>query len=238
MGDTKTRPEVIDQAQRTFDWLYDPERNPDAGSWTGWLGEWLMVNTGWERQADCEGCTMGDVVETAVGLAAASRQHESHQALVDYYDRAEELFRGHCLAQMFTLRPSYCAVLKDCLKKAAGRREAGNLRWPDQSARENHARAAKLGAKITSVNFPAGEKPAMMFTGSEYFTVTNSEALRLTQFSVYAVVESKGEAGTIFANYNNPINWGKGINLGLNAGGSVYFFTTDGTQQNYDPMVV
>jgi len=28
----------LTQASRTFDWLYDPNRNPDAGSMTGWLG--------------------------------------------------------------------------------------------------------------------------------------------------------------------------------------------------------
>src|ERR1700677_1350068 len=50
---------MIHQARATFDWLYDPARNPDAGSLTGWLGEWLMVATGWNRAADCEGCTMG-----------------------------------------------------------------------------------------------------------------------------------------------------------------------------------
>jgi hypothetical protein len=65
--------QFVRQVKNTFDWLYDPARNPDAGSMTGWLGEWLMVATGWDRQADCEGCTMGDIVQTAVGLGAASR---------------------------------------------------------------------------------------------------------------------------------------------------------------------
>jgi hypothetical protein len=37
---------VITQANNTFDGLFDPERNPDAGSLTGWLAEWLMVATG------------------------------------------------------------------------------------------------------------------------------------------------------------------------------------------------
>ncbi len=29
---------MIEQVRRTFDWLYDPARNPDAGSLTGWPG--------------------------------------------------------------------------------------------------------------------------------------------------------------------------------------------------------
>jgi hypothetical protein len=29
----------IELAAKSFDWLYDPEQNPDAGSMTGWLGE-------------------------------------------------------------------------------------------------------------------------------------------------------------------------------------------------------
>ena len=51
----------INQAGKTFDWLYDPTRNPDAGSMTGWLGEWNIVATGWNRKTDAEGCINGDV---------------------------------------------------------------------------------------------------------------------------------------------------------------------------------
>jgi len=109
--------QLIRQAAKSFDWLYDPEHNPDAGSWTGWLGEWLMVATGWDRQTDCEGCTMGDVVETAVALGAASRIDNEFADYVRYYDRAEQIFRGHCIEQMFTLRDDYRTVLKDCLRK-------------------------------------------------------------------------------------------------------------------------
>src|SRR5690606_15062321 len=83
----------------------------------GWLGEWLMVATGWERQADCEGCTMGDVVEAATALGAASRLDEGLKDYVRYYDRAEQIFRGQCIEQMFTLRDDYREALKNCLRQ-------------------------------------------------------------------------------------------------------------------------
>jgi len=36
---------MIHQANATFDWLYDPSRNPDAGSMTGWLGDGSSSNS-------------------------------------------------------------------------------------------------------------------------------------------------------------------------------------------------
>jgi hypothetical protein len=107
----------LTQASRTFDWLYDPDRNPDAGSLTGWLGEWLMVGTGWARQADCEGCTMGDVVQTACGLGAASRLDPALKQFVSYYDRAEQIFTGQLSEQTFRLRPRYLELVRENLSK-------------------------------------------------------------------------------------------------------------------------
>jgi hypothetical protein len=109
--------QFIHQVKNTFDWLYDPARNPDAGSMTGWLGEWLMVATGWERQADCEGCTMGDMVQTVVGLGAAGRLDPSLAEYVRYYDRAEQIFTGQLVEQVFRPTPRYLAVVKKCLQK-------------------------------------------------------------------------------------------------------------------------
>lgn len=123
-GDRQKGLTFIRQAGHTFDWLYDPTRNPDAGSMTGWLGEWLMVATGWERQADCEGCTVGDMVQTATALGAASRLDEGLSDYARYYDRAEQIFRGQCIEQMFTLREDYCNTLKDCLRRQIAK-EAG-----------------------------------------------------------------------------------------------------------------
>jgi hypothetical protein len=108
---------MINQVSRTFDWLYDPARNPDAGSLTGWLGEWLMVATGWPRKADCEGCTMGDIVQAACMLGAASRSDPSLAGLVDYYDRAEQIFTSQLVEQVFRITPRYLAVVKECIGK-------------------------------------------------------------------------------------------------------------------------
>jgi len=109
--------EFLRQTKNTFDWLYDPARNPDAGSMAGWLGEWLMVATGWRRQGDCEGCTMGDMVQTAVGLGAASRLDASLADYVVYYDRAEQIFTGQLAEQVFRPTPRYLEVVKECLQK-------------------------------------------------------------------------------------------------------------------------
>lgn len=128
VGERHTGLRLITQAARTFDWLYDPSRNPDAGSLTGWLGEWLMVATGWPRQADCEGCTMGDVVQTAVGLGAASRADPDLAGLVHYYDRAEQIFTGQLVEQMFRLTPRYLAAVRECLQRRVERE------LPDASA--------------------------------------------------------------------------------------------------------
>lgn len=116
-GNRETGLRMIHQADATFDWLYDPARNPDAGSLTGWLGEWLMVEVGWNREADCEGCTMGDVTQTACALGAASRLDPSLANYANYYDRAEQIFRGQLVQQMFQLTPRYLAVLRECIQK-------------------------------------------------------------------------------------------------------------------------
>jgi len=107
----------INQARQTLDWLYDPVRNPDAGSMTGWLGEWLIVATGWNRKTDCEGCGMGDVVQTACALGAASRLDPSLSSLASFYDRAEQIYTGQVLEQMFRLTPAYLSVVRDCLDR-------------------------------------------------------------------------------------------------------------------------
>jgi hypothetical protein len=112
---------MIEQARRSFDWLYDPSRNPDAGSQTGWLGEWLILATGWPRKTDCEGCTMGDAVQTAVGLGAAAHRHPDLAALSSYYDRAEQIYRGEVVEQMFQVTPRYLEVVRGCLEKSVAK---------------------------------------------------------------------------------------------------------------------
>lgn len=108
----------INRTKNVFDWLYDPTRNPDAGSLTGWLGEWIQPEKAIPgRKPDCEGCTMGDVVQTAVALGAASRLDPSLKGYVDYYDRAEQIFTGQLAEQTFRLTPTYLKVMKECLTK-------------------------------------------------------------------------------------------------------------------------
>ena len=116
-GQRETGLRFITQSARTFDWLYDPSRNPDAGSMTGWLGEFLAVAAGWKEKSDSEGCTMGDVTQTACALGAASRLDSSLTHLVSYYDRAEQIYTGQVMEQMFRLTPRYLAVVKECLTR-------------------------------------------------------------------------------------------------------------------------
>ncbi len=129
----------IEQARRSFEWLYNPAKNPDAGSVTGWLGEWLVIRPGTDKLTDCEGCTMGDVVETAVLLGATARLDESLRSNADYYDRADEIFRNQCIEQMFTLRPDYLKALKTCLQKRLEKqaRDEGGRHKPDATASSN-----------------------------------------------------------------------------------------------------
>lgn len=107
--------ELIDRAAKSMDWLYDPARNPDAGSLTGWLCEWLIVATGWDKKNDCEGCTLGDVTQTACRLGAASRLDSTLAGLVRFYDRAEQIFRGQVMEGMFRAKPSYREAVHKCL---------------------------------------------------------------------------------------------------------------------------
>jgi hypothetical protein len=125
--------QMIQQARLTLDWLYDPSRNPDAGSQTGWLGEYLGVASGRAVKTDCEGCTMGDVVQTAVGLAAASRLDASLASLVGYYDRAEQIFTGQVAEQMFRPTKRYLEVVRECLEK----RVAKEMQSASEEVREH-----------------------------------------------------------------------------------------------------
>lgn len=228
----------ITQASRTLDWLYDPERNPDAGSLTGWVGEWLMVATGWPRKADCEGCTVGDMVQTACALGAASRLHPDLKSFVRYYDRAEQIYTGQLTEQTFRLRPRYLELVKANLVKQVDSEPRGEVMWRNQSPAGNHLRLVRGDVQRALGELPKGPQPVIRFQGDDYFALSNSAALRLPEFSIHAVVKAtpSREGQTIYCNYDNPINWGKGVTLQVNPDLKVYFFTTDGTQANYDPM--
>lgn len=126
----------IQQAQSTFDWLYDSSRNPDAGSMTGWLPEFLCVKSGWDRNGDCEGCTMGDVVQVAVMLADAHRLAPELEELDSYFDTAEQMFRGQVVASIFHPTPEYQELLRTCIKK----RVAQELPQVDAATRDEEVR--------------------------------------------------------------------------------------------------
>jgi hypothetical protein len=230
--------EVVAQARSIFDWLYDPKRNPDAGSLTGWLGEWLMVGTGWDRTSDCEGCTMGDVVETACALGAASRWHSSLVGQTSYYDQAEQFFRGQVVESIFRPTPRYLAVMRECIEKRVAKNALGAVTWQDQSSKKNHA-ALAIGDVVQNKVKPSGKSVYVLdFDGRAYFKLNDSAALRAPQFSIGAVIEVRGHGvQTIYSNYDNPVNWGKGIALGVTADDRVSFFTTDGTEANYDMLL-
>jgi hypothetical protein len=152
--------QMVAQARRTFDWLYDPRRNPDAGSLTGWLGEWLIVATGWPRKADCEGCTMGDVVQTAVGLGAMSRRDPSLASLASYYDRAEQIFTGQLAEQIFRPKTRYLEVVRECLeKRVAKEMEGASGEARKQEVEQRYARAVQttdrmIGQQLGLCGFP------------------------------------------------------------------------------------
>ena len=110
----------IRQSDKTFEFLYDRTRNPDAGSMTGWIPEFLSVTGGetWaSRNGDCEGCTMGDVVQAAVMMAAANQLDTSLAHFIDYYDRAEQIFRGQLVESIFKVTPEYLAIVRKNLPK-------------------------------------------------------------------------------------------------------------------------
>ena len=238
-GEREEGKRFLNLASRSFDWLYDPARNPDAGSLTGWLGEWLMVATGWTRKADCEGCTVGDVVQTACALGAASRLDPSLASFTRYYDRAEQIYTGQLTEQRLRLTPAYLKLVRQNLTRRVERDLAGEILWQDQSRKGNHLRVARGEVQLASADLPNGRTPVLRFDGEDSFSVSNSAALRLAEFSIYVVVKasSGGEAQSLFCNYDNPINWGKGVNLQINPDRTLTFFTTDGTQANYDPMI-
>ena len=140
----------INQSAATMDWLYDTARNPDAGSMTGWIGEWLMTATGWARKADCEGCTMGDVVENAVWLGSASRLDPSLAALERFYDTAEQFYTGQLQEQTFRVTPLYEQQTKrfisDSVRRANPNSDATTV---TAEIERRHAASLKAARKMT-----------------------------------------------------------------------------------------
>jgi len=95
-----------------MDWLYDPARNPMPQH------DWLagrMVDGRHRLGAPIRlrSCTMGDVEQTACALGAASRLDPRLSELERFYDRAEQIYSGQVVEQMFRPTSRYLAVLKD-----------------------------------------------------------------------------------------------------------------------------
>jgi len=125
------------------------------------------------------------------------------------------------------------------LTKRVDREAFGNTIWQDQSPRANHLNLAQGDAQISQGTFAKGELPVVRFGGRTFLLATNSARLRLRKFSIHTVVNAVAgaEGQTLIANYDNPINWGKGFHLQVTPDLKIGFFTTDGTQSNYDPMI-
>ncbi|MHB1463470.1 MAG: hypothetical protein ACYC1M_19500, partial [Armatimonadota bacterium] len=153
--------QFIGRARNVFDWLYDPTRNPDAGSMTGWLGEWIQPEKAIPgRKPDCEGCTMGDVVQTTVALGAASRLDPSLKGYAAYYDRAEQIFTGQLEEQTFTLRPAYLKTVRECLtKRVAKDMPQASNESKSQEVEKRYQEAVKtagrmVGQQLGACGFP------------------------------------------------------------------------------------
>ena len=237
-GDREKALELYGQVDHTFQWLYDPARNPDAGSMTGWLGEVLLVATGWDRRGiDCEGCTMGDIVDIACRLGSASHLDPRLAHQVEYYDRAEQIFRGQLMESIFRVTPRYQEVVRQCLERRIAKEITRTVSWNDRSASGNHVERM-VGEPNKSANVSTIKNlPAVRFNAKSYGLLKSSEKLRLKEFTVIAVLNVADKpGGSFFSNYDNPINWGKGFNLEVTQDRKVYFFTTGGTKQTYDRM--
>ena len=110
----------IRQAEKSFRFLFDRSTNPDAGSYTGWVPEFLSATGGdaWkDRYGDCEGCTTGDVVQVATMLGAASRLDSELAHLEAFYDWAERFYRGITVNSFFEINRAYRQVLRAQLEK-------------------------------------------------------------------------------------------------------------------------
>ena len=110
----------IGQAEKSFRFLFDRTRNPDAGSYTGWVPEFLSATGGdtWkDRFGDCEGCTTGDVVQAAAMLGAASQLDPELAHLEEFYDWAERFYRGVAMNSFFEINDAYRQVLRENLEK-------------------------------------------------------------------------------------------------------------------------
>ena len=107
---------------------------------------------------------------------------------------------------------------------------------------EDHAypRTVKFKGVPRVITNAVHDRPAIQFEKNEHMMLGDSAQLRLEAFTITAVVKYDKDRGgpfrSIYNNYDNPINWGKGVSLQLTDSGVVYFFTTAGTAETYGQL--
>ena len=114
--------------------------------------------------------------------------------------------------------------------------EARTAHWEDRA----YPRAVEFHGKPQVITDAIHDRPAIRFAKNAYAMLGDSAQLRLATFTITAVVKyvegQGGPARSIYNNYDNPINWGKGVSLQLMESGVVYFFTTAGTPESYGQL--
>ena len=111
---------------------------------------------------------MGDVVQTACALGAASRLDPSLASYVDYYDRAEQIFTGQLVEQTFRATPAYLKVVRECLAKrvdkdmpqASSETKSQELEKRDKQAVETAERMVGQQLGLCGISDWANELPS------------------------------------------------------------------------------
>ena len=114
--------------------------------------------------------------------------------------------------------------------------EARTAHWEDDA----YPRTVEFHGKPEVIANAIHNRPAIRFAKNVYALLGDSAQLRLATFTITAVIKyvegQGGPARSIYNNYDNPINWGKGVSLQLMNNGVVYFFTTAGTPESYGQL--
>jgi len=92
---------------------------------------------------------MGDVVQAATMLGAASRMDASFAPYANYYDRAEQIFRGQLVEQMFQLKPGIWRWSKECLQKRVDKEMTNAApELKAQAVEQRYAEAVKTAERM------------------------------------------------------------------------------------------
>ena len=125
---------------------------------------------------------------------------------------------------------------RDTDKLVHVRIEKSEAKWRDLAT----PRMTKVLGHPRRIDNALNGLPVVGFQKNDYLLLEDSQPLRLPSFTVTAVAEYSSDHGgpfrSIYNNYDNPINWGKGMSLQLTDQGKIYFFTTAGTQKTYGQL--